>query len=170
MRVLNAIPNMAGSFLWQSPFRDNLPEDRQEGVEINFARTATSRDAALSRLAVQLTDLDEGWIHAAGDPAGEWVVDLDQLRQRFPHLRQQQWMEGKRRVTPVFEVVQTTSSTGGTEASGVVSFILNWQESVTSKQRWSICRRIYAAINLTPGFGGLSLDLKKLLGRGRRAG
>lgn len=166
MRVINAIPNMAGSFIWQSPLRDDLPEDRQEGVEINFTRTATGKDAALRRLAVQLADLHETWIHPADDPAGDWLIHLDQLRQRFPPLREQQWMEGKRRVTPVFDVVQITSGSGEPRPSGVVSFILNREKSRRSSWRAFVQRRLSGAIEMKPGFFGFTIDLRKIFRRG----
>ena len=88
MIVLNALPTLGGTYVWQRAFRNH---PAQEGVRLSVGGLPNARDAALRYLAAHLADLGETWFTLVDGPLGPWRLDLSQLAKRFS-LSDQLWL------------------------------------------------------------------------------
>lgn len=112
MKDFIALQNMAGTYIWQSPYLGEESDTRQQGVRFSIQTSSLVREAALTQVAADLADLGENWLHPMGAPDGPWMIHLDKLPQSFSSsLVGQTWLRGDRAVEPEFDIME--SSIGG---------------------------------------------------------
>jgi len=145
-----------GSFVWQSNANNEPGFDRQQSVGIDLQVNAMTSAGALAHAAAMLSDLGCTWLQPARRPDGDWVVDLDALRNFSPALQHQAWLAGKRPVKPEFEVLEFLG-----KKHGVVRFTL----PVQPPEQPGLYRRFFESLDLKPSWLGLGIDLKRLFRR-----
>jgi hypothetical protein len=73
------------------------------GVTLSFRFGREPENLARRLLASYLVQGNESWLRPVSSPEGPWLIDLEQLKNRFPvFLQSLDWLKGRLKINPIY--------------------------------------------------------------------
>lgn len=104
-KVITGYRTLDGTLHWHYSTR-NIPPDEDENIEVRFfvlIRNAPSplEKDAIKTLLKQMEDTQVPWLSPS---RGEWIFDLDRMKEEYKDLQELDWCRGRVFVEPEFKV------------------------------------------------------------------
>lgn len=104
-KIITGYRTLDSTLHWRYSTR-NVPPDDDENIEVRFFVLIRKAPAPLERDAIktllkQMEDTDIPWLSPG---RGEWIFDLDRMKQEYEGLQELDWCRGRVFVEPEFKV------------------------------------------------------------------
>lgn len=113
-KVITGYRTLDGALHWRYSTR-NIPADEDENIEVRFFMLVRDAPATLERTAIktllkEMEDTEVSWLSPS---RGEWIFDLDRMKEQFQKLQKLDWCKGRVFVEPEFKVRREGVDIGG---------------------------------------------------------
>jgi hypothetical protein len=125
MKYISGSFVLSGNIDWQL---GDSGERNGEGITIGFTiHSPEGQRNALARLAAGLNHHGANWLHPASRVMEKWLLNLDEVRARFEHVKDLPWAHGIVAVAPEYEVEERQSGSH-LRVIGKIRFVVTPEE------------------------------------------
>lgn len=136
MKYISGASMADGNFKWGVREPDPIKEkyfgrEPEDGVTLVFTSYhPTNRRDVLKGIATELKRHGIVWLRPVASVAGDWILDLDALKASFELLQSDEWLRGRTKLTPEYDI-EEREVFGRIEKEAKVRFVVTPKELIS---------------------------------------